>query len=408
MAKGKASSDERTLLGEYARALAAVGEAPPSKRSEALRKLDLNTMGFLDLSRDANSVMDKAIDNSDDSAIVEFAEAFKATRERLRAEHAGTPADELATVPSPPPAEPPPRPAADPPRFAVAEGPQAPAFVAEARPLAAPPPVAPPPVERPKPPEPAQPATAQPAPAQRPQKLGRGTVRMTYNPATAAQPPAPPPVVPPVARPGAAPAPPPIAPPPIAVPVPPPVVAPIAPAAAAPAPPPVVPPMAPPAAALAPPPVVPPMAPPGAAPAPPPRVSPQPPPAVPVRSPSSDRFDAQSAPIPQSEPSPPARSAFRGGDTIMRPGLSPMDPDGLPAPVHFQEPRLALMQYAALRAEILGSPEGMRGAVYARYNLTEPDDAAESAAWNARFSADRALFAQYMQVFSYFRALAKR
>jgi hypothetical protein len=401
MAKGKASSDERTLLGEYARALAAVGEAPPSKRSEALRALDLNTMGFLDLSRDANSVMDKAIDNSDDSAIVEFAEAFKATRERLRAEHAGTPADELATVPSPPPAEPPPRPAADPPRFAVAEGPQAPAFVAEARPLAAPPPVAPPPaapppVERPKPPEPAQPPPAQPPPAQRPQKLGRGTVRMTYDPSLRAQAPAPPPVVPAIA-------------PAAAAPLPPPVVPAIAPAAAAPLPPPVVPPMAPPAAARVPPPVVAPIAPQGAAPLPPPRVPPQPPPAVPVRSPSSERFDALSAPLPpQSEPSPPAPSAFRGGDTIMRPGLSPMDPDGLPAPVHFQEPRLALMQYAALRAEILGSPEGMRGAVYARYNLTEPDDAAESAAWNARFSADRALFAQYMQVFSYFRALAKR
>ena len=342
MTKGKASQDERALLGEYARALAAVGEAGPSKRSEALHDLDLNTMGFLDLSRDANAAMDRALDNHDDSAIVAFAEAFEATRERLRAEHGGKPADQLATEPSPPPVPPPTRPKAN----AELPMPALPVFVPEARPRPAPPPI-----ERPKMQEQQQ---------QQQQQFGRGTVRMVHATPLMPQPPS--------AR-LAAPLPPPLAP----------------------------------------------RSPPSA------RVSPQPPPVLPPAPPSGRAQPPSSgarvqqapsvrppAPGPFTPPSTPSLNAVRGGDTIARPPLAPMDPDGLPASVHFQQPRLALMQYAALRAEILSSPETMRGAVYARYQLTEPDDAAESAAWNARFSADRALFAQYMQVFSYFRGLQKR
>lgn len=301
MTKGKASEDERALLGEYARALASVGEAAPSKRSEALRGLDLNTMGFLDLSRDANAAMDRALDNHDDSAIVAFAEAFEATRERLRAEHGGKPGDQLATEPSPPPVPAPSSRPKDPP--APLPMPTPPVFIPEARPRPAPPPI-----ERPKP------------PGSHRELPFSGTLRMVQSPQLAAQ-------------------------------------------------------LHPPAS-------------------PPPRFAPLPKPRLPVTPPSS--------------PGSKGMGSARGGDTVMRPALAPMDPDGLPAPVHFQQPRLALMQYAALRAEILSSPEALRGAVYARYHLTEPDDAAEAAAWNARFSADRALFAQYMQVFSYFRGLQKR
>jgi hypothetical protein len=86
-----------------------------------------------------------------------------------------------------------------------------------------------------------------------------------------------------------------------------------------------------------------------------------------------------------------------------------VDPDdGMPPAEHFREPRLALMQYAALRAEVLACGDKSRQAVYARFGLEAVDDAAESAAWNARFSSDRAIFAQYMQLFNYFRSLSKR
>ena len=63
------------------------------------------------------------------------------------------------------------------------------------------------------------------------------------------------------------------------------------------------------------------------------------------------------------------------------------------------------MEYAALRADVLVSSEESRAEVYALFGFTEADDAAESAAWNARFTADRELFQRYMQLFSYLRAL---
>ena len=67
-----------------------------------------------------------------------------------------------------------------------------------------------------------------------------------------------------------------------------------------------------------------------------------------------------------------------------------------------------LMQYAALRADVIVMPELQRAAVFQRYGLTEEKDACVAAAWNEEFNADRALFQQYLQLFNYFRGLARR
>lgn len=67
-----------------------------------------------------------------------------------------------------------------------------------------------------------------------------------------------------------------------------------------------------------------------------------------------------------------------------------------------------LMQYAALRADVINSAEHARAAVFARYGLTEEEDLRVATAWNERFDADRSLFQQYLQLFNYFRGLARR
>ena len=67
-----------------------------------------------------------------------------------------------------------------------------------------------------------------------------------------------------------------------------------------------------------------------------------------------------------------------------------------------------LMQYAALRADVIASPEHARPAVFSRYGLTEEEDVRVATAWNERFSADRSLFQQYLQLFNYLRGLARR
>ena len=67
-----------------------------------------------------------------------------------------------------------------------------------------------------------------------------------------------------------------------------------------------------------------------------------------------------------------------------------------------------LMQYAALRADVINSAEHARASVFARYGLTEEEDLRVATAWNERFGADRSLFQQYLQLFNYFRGLARR
>jgi len=63
-------------------------------------------------------------------------------------------------------------------------------------------------------------------------------------------------------------------------------------------------------------------------------------------------------------------------------------PEALEAPAE----GLSLMQYAALRADVLASPDPLRPAVFARYGLTAETDLEEAARWNARFHENRALF----------------
>jgi hypothetical protein len=72
------------------------------------------------------------------------------------------------------------------------------------------------------------------------------------------------------------------------------------------------------------------------------------------------------------------------------------------------EQGMSLMQYAALRADVISSTDAERPAVYARYGLTAQTDLEEAARWNERFNQDRALFAQYMQLFKYLRSLSRR
>lgn len=337
----KETKDEKALLEEYARALAAVGEAPASMRSDRLRDLGLTTIGFLDLSRDAGAAMDRALETKNNKAFEAFAETFEAERARLRAKEAGPgtdgdeadagPPPDLGALPDAPPAmgvkpfapvpfapivaapnaeararpAPPPLVNGEGPAAAAAIAPAAPASPALARTLVAPSAIRPVPATSPAPPM--------------PPPLGRGTLRMVVNPGGSTQ-----------AR--------------------------VLSAAVAPA------------AARGGDTVFNPTRLPML-----PFAAPATPPAAPMPPMSAPRSAAQPA------------SAARGAST--------------------KAPRLTLMEYAALRADILVSSEASRAEVYALFGFTEADDTAEAAAWNARFTADRELFARYMQIFNYLRAL---
>jgi hypothetical protein len=332
----KDPKDEKALLEEYARALAVVGEAPASTRSDRLRTLGLTTMAFLDLSRDASAAMDRALDAKNDEAIKAFAGTFEAERARLRAGGTAEASGNDTTDPGPPPdfgAWPEVAPAA-PGRAPLAPVPFAPPVAAnpaeERRRPAAPPMLnraapeaaAPMPASiAPVPPAPAAPAAAPIAPP-----LGRGTLRMVVNPGGSVQ-----------ARVLSA------------------AVAAVAPMAAR-------------GGDTVFDPTQLPML-----------------PAVPPRAPPSAIMPPISAPSAAVLPAP--RDTAASGP---RPGMAP---------------RLNLMEYAALRGEILVSSDADRAEVYALFGLTEADDAEEAAAWNARFTRDRALFARYMQLFNYLRAL---
>ncbi|MGD0530502.1 MAG: hypothetical protein ABSE49_35540, partial [Polyangiaceae bacterium] len=83
------------------------------------------------------------------------------------------------------------------------------------------------------------------------------------------------------------------------------------------------------------------------------------------------------------------------------PGIVPVEA----APVApLAEPRLSLQQYASLRAECVGHPEGV-AAVRARYGLDELADDAETEAWGSRFARDSALFDTYKAMFQRYRAM---
>lgn len=359
----KEPKDEKALLDEYARALAVVGEAPPSMRSNRLRDIGLTTIGFLDLSREASAAMDRAMGDPDSEAVAGFAATFEAERAKLRAKEAGETTDAETTDPGPPPdfSEPAPAlPNAKPGLQPLGPVPFAPAVgaaSAEERGRVAPPPMLNRDLGRTLALDPAAaararaaiaPVPAAPAAPPVPVPLGRGTLRMVVNPTGSVQARVLSAAVAPISA-------------PIAAPVSAPVAArggdtvydpnqlPMLPAVAPPTPdgpwrPTPVSPSA----------VIPPMS------------------------------------APRSAAAPSASVASRGA------------PAAASAP---RAPRLTLMEYAALRADVLVSSEESRAEVYALFGFTEADDAAESAAWNARFTADRELFQRYMQLFSYLRAL---
>lgn len=102
-------------------------------------------------------------------------------------------------------------------------------------------------------------------------------------------------------------------------------------------------------------------------------------------------------------PPPPARPLSSVSIAVRRAG--DRDTEETPA-VAMRERVVAgftLMQYAALRADVIIAPDGQRPAVFERYGLTEDRDARVAAAWNAEFNADRLLFQQYLQLFNRFR-----
>lgn len=67
--------------------------------------------------------------------------------------------------------------------------------------------------------------------------------------------------------------------------------------------------------------------------------------------------------------------------------------------------RLSIHQYASLRADCISAPPDTLEEVRARYGLDVATEAAEVKAWGQAFTADPALFQQYLRLFRYFRGM---
>jgi hypothetical protein len=72
------------------------------------------------------------------------------------------------------------------------------------------------------------------------------------------------------------------------------------------------------------------------------------------------------------------------------------------------EPRLSMHQYASLRADMAIASPDRYAAIQSSYGLDAHSDAQEEALWTSRFSANQALFRNYMELFQYFRALKSK
>jgi hypothetical protein len=78
-----------------------------------------------------------------------------------------------------------------------------------------------------------------------------------------------------------------------------------------------------------------------------------------------------------------------------------------PAPVAHSA-RLSVEQLAAMRAEIMATPEAQHGAVKQRFGLDEATWTLEEAHWQRRLSSDADLYKRYLRQFQYCRALLPR
>jgi hypothetical protein len=111
--------------------------------------------------------------------------------------------------------------------------------------------------------------------------------------------------------------------------------------------------------------------------------------------------------IPLPPPSVPGPPSAPGSAPGSGPGSAPGSAPRSSGPISYSA-RLSLEQLAALRAEILVSPEAQHAAIKQRFGLDEATWALEEGHWQRRLAKDDDLYKRYLRQFQYCRALLQR
>jgi hypothetical protein len=120
-------------------------------------------------------------------------------------------------------------------------------------------------------------------------------------------------------------------------------------------------------------------------------------------------FAAGASPLPfqGSAPAPHPGKQTSGVGLPFQHGPAAGAPAARPSPTTGHAPRLTLEQFASLTAEIAVTPHNA-AQIRARYGFDEAGHAAEAEAHNRRFTADKALYTRYLELFQRFRDYVAR